>query len=195
MLLARILSITHFSLLSLAALSPTHSSTLLAAIQCKQLSPMEEEFAKRVFDQAYGGHLRGIAQPDAFWDAMDLSGSVAKKLAEKSEPDAPSRFYKANEEFAWELVPLSTTHATFVELFELADDQALRAQYADFLDAPLNTPEEEAIARAALCRILGLPFTVPRKPNAAEITAQFNFIFEEVQVRYAAARAWSRKNI
>ncbi|KAK7423245.1 hypothetical protein QQZ08_009141 [Neonectria magnoliae] len=151
--------------------------------ECQQISPLEEEFAECVFERAYGGHLRAMVNPGAFWDTMDLRDSVAKQLVEKSGPDAQSRFYKANEEFAWELVPLSTTHATFVELFDLMGDQTLRAQHADFLDAPLNTPEEESIARAALCRILGLPSTVPRKPNADEITAQFNSIFEHVQVR------------
>ncbi|KAK7402592.1 hypothetical protein QQX98_011663 [Neonectria punicea] len=152
--------------------------------ECQQISSLEAEFAECVFERAFGGHLRAMANPGAFWDAMDLRDSVTKRLVEKSGPDAQSRFYKANEQFAWELVPLRTTHATFVELFDLVDDQALRDQHADFLDAPLNTPEEEAVARAALCRILGLPFTVTRKPNADEITAQFNSIFEDVQLRW-----------
>ncbi|KPM40531.1 hypothetical protein AK830_g6005 [Neonectria ditissima] len=154
--------------------NPTH---------CKQISPMEEAFAERVFEKAYGGHLRAVSQPGRFWDAMDLRNSVAKRLVEKAGPDAQSRFYETAEEFAWERIPLRTTHATFVELFDLADDQTLRAHFVDFLDTPLTTPEEETVARAALCRILGLPFTVSEKPNTAEITVQFNFVFEQVQVR------------
>ncbi|KAF7550953.1 hypothetical protein G7Z17_g5365 [Cylindrodendrum hubeiense] len=147
---------------------------------------MDEQLAARVFDAAYGDHIRAIPkeEADAWWGAMDLTDKVAKRLAEKSGPDAEAMFRKALGDFAWEKVPLSATKHTLIHVFELLDDQALRAAYADFLDAPLDTAEQEAASRATLCRITGFPATMAMKSNTDEAQAQMLAIIEDAELRW-----------
>ncbi|KAH7136296.1 hypothetical protein EDB81DRAFT_801919 [Dactylonectria macrodidyma] len=178
--------IYHFSRLSFTLLSsicPTHSSTLSTN---NAFPTMDEQRVERIFDDAFGAHLRDTPKDelDVWSQGMALIERVKQGLETVAESGDKGLFGQAFEDFAWERVPLSTTRDALFHVFEILDNHELRAEFDDFLNAPLDTEEQQATARAALCRITGLPTTVKERPNAEQLRAQVLAIIEDVQVRW-----------
>lgn len=152
----------------------------------EEISVVDEEMGERIFDRAIGPHIRAIPPDEfaVFWKGMQLTTEIMETLEAKGGPDAVAVFSKASSDFAWEVVSLSATRDAFIHVFELVDDEALRAQYVEFFDAPLDTAEQEAAARAILCRIKGLPATVKGRSNMYELQAQSQAIIKDVESRW-----------
>lgn len=186
--------ILRFAPLLFSPICSADSSHLRIITDSEETAVMDEELAEHVFDDAYGGYIRDIPQPeaDAMWKSMELTSKIDERFAEKAKPEDKRLFGQAFENFAWERVPLGATHEAFIRVFEILDDQELRAEYADFLDAPLDTAEQKASAKAILLRITGLPATIPERPHAKEIRDQSNVIIEDVEVCCVAVATLSK---
>ncbi|KAI0523874.1 hypothetical protein F5B22DRAFT_592376 [Xylaria bambusicola] len=94
-----------------------------------------------------------------------LTARVESKLEEKGHTDAVKTFRTALQDFMTEIVPLAETQTILETTIELTEDKSVRTEFAAFLDAPLDTPEQQATARAALCQISGIEFTMPWPKN------------------------------
>ncbi|KAI1421931.1 hypothetical protein F5Y12DRAFT_663548 [Xylaria sp. FL1777] len=99
---------------------------------------------------------------ERFADIMDRTLS---KMEQKGHADLVKPFREAITDFMTEFVTLAETQATLESILRLAEDQSLRVEYAAFLDAPLDTDEQQVTARAALCQILGGIDTMPQPKN------------------------------
>lgn len=64
-----------------------------------------------------------------------------------------------------ERVTLKETQVKLESVLKVADDASLRGEFAVFLDAPLETYEQQAAARAALSHTLGDVPTCPYPEN------------------------------
>ncbi|KAI8629085.1 hypothetical protein F5Y19DRAFT_433926 [Xylariaceae sp. FL1651] len=107
------------------------------------------------------------------WSELDrftaLVERVKDRLEEKELPDADKQFFRALSDFMSEHASLEEIQSSLKNVLELADDPSLSAEFAEFLDAPLDSEEKRATAHAALCRILGNCTTEKQKANFREI--------------------------
>ncbi|KAI1288166.1 hypothetical protein F5Y03DRAFT_380118 [Xylaria venustula] len=121
---------------------------------------------------------------DPFERSQALMRRVESKLEEKGHADLVKPFRTAASDFMTEFVTLVETQATLWNVLEHIEDESLRDEFAAFLDAPLDTDEQQAIARAALCQILGVGFTIPWPKN-------HKIVFELLEkILVTAGRSW-----
>ncbi|KAH8666151.1 hypothetical protein BGZ61DRAFT_522404 [Ilyonectria robusta] len=186
MLLTLILHITRFSFLLLSNTYQAYSTIIPLPDHCAAIPVADEEMGERIFDRAISPHIRAIPADEfaVLAKGIQLTTSIMETLEAKGGPDALAVFSKASTDFAWEVVSLSATRDAFIHVFELVDEEALRAQYVEFFDAPLDTAEQEAAARAILCRIKGLPATVKARSNMYELQSQSQAIIKDVESRW-----------
>ncbi|KAI0968557.1 hypothetical protein F4678DRAFT_193417 [Xylaria arbuscula] len=102
---------------------------------------------------------------DLFKRSQALMRRAELKLEEKGYADLVKPFRTATSDFMTEYVTLVETQATLRNILEHTEDESLKGEFAAFLDAPLDTDEQQGIARAALCQILGVVFTSPWPKN------------------------------
>ncbi|KAI1365241.1 hypothetical protein F5Y08DRAFT_338951 [Xylaria arbuscula] len=112
--------------------------------------------------------------------------TLSDRTEEKGHTDAVQAFRTATLEFLSEWAILAETQATLESILKLTEDEPIRAEFAAFVDAPLETAEQQATARATLCQILGVPGTV-RQPRNSRVIFELNMKIPET-----AAKHWGR---
>ncbi|KAK1985698.1 hypothetical protein LZ30DRAFT_778909 [Colletotrichum cereale] len=88
-------------------------------------------------------------------------------------------------EFSWRQVPIGKTQTALAELVLVADDTKWLEVYREFLEAPLESAEDEAVASDALCRAHGICTTSYRPRKDWELVRAAPFVVRQADDLWA----------
>ncbi|KAK2027937.1 hypothetical protein LX32DRAFT_653486 [Colletotrichum zoysiae] len=129
-------------------------------------------------------------QHDEFKYISDVRDDLAQLTSRapqsrlRSKAGAESKFVTDKfetmiSEFSWRQVPVGKTQTALAELILVADDAKWLEVYREFLEAPIESAEDQAVASDALCRAHGICTTSYRPRKDWELVRAAPFVVRQ----------------
>ncbi|KXH32928.1 hypothetical protein CSIM01_07555 [Colletotrichum simmondsii] len=145
------------------------------------------EIAKAVFDTAYGTVLRQEAKDIQWVDLYRYASTrdvIEIRLQEAGWDDAGDKLQLAFDRFHNEMEPLSETQATWAKIVEATNFTYVTSKFRPFLDASLDTEEEQDYARKALCKIFGVRGTLKVKQETQNMYESRRIVVQNAEAAW-----------
>ncbi|KAF4773915.1 hypothetical protein HER10_EVM0006467 [Colletotrichum scovillei] len=145
------------------------------------------EIAKAVFDTAYGTVLRQEGKDIQWLDLCRYASTrdvIEIRLQEAGWEDAGDKLQLAFDRFHNEMEPLNETQATWAKIVEATNFTYVTSKFRPFLDASLDTEEEQDYARKALCKIFGVRGTLKVKQETQNMYESRRIVIQNAEAAW-----------